>query len=262
MRVVLLSIQLCLAGMLAGTETRVYTVATLGEQPPYCFFLPGATDSTTELLPPGKQSRILTSLAWEILRSSLHSQGLTIRLLVVPWPRVLSLLNDGYVDGVFPAGVNSQRLKIYRYSVNPLIRVHFTAYTRSDFHLRWQGIRSFRKMRLAGIRNFNFGDIFVNNPDIKVHEISSIRQGFEMLQADRIDGFLIYRGMAEHWLKKNRQYGNFKQLPVFGRNPEFLIVNRYGKRAASGKKLLTLFDRGWRQLQRSGQLQRIQSRWR
>lgn len=245
--------------VLAAEKT--VSVTTLDGYAPYTLLKENATIGKTEIVPPGKDSDTLQGYSWDILRECFHSQGWTIELTVIPWARAMNKFEKGEVEVLFPTGKNKERLLLYDYSVNPINQVSFQIYVNQDSSMEWNGLTSLMGKKIGVRRNFNLGDRWNQSAEkLNLYEIDSTEQGFQMLQANRIDGFAGYDINWDFFLKNSEKFqsGSFKKLPPFGKTEEFVTTLKTNPRS---EEILTAFDAGFERIIENGVLSSIKEKW-
>ncbi len=236
---------------------KIVRVATLEDYAPFCMVSAGDT-ITQQTISPGEDIAGFSGYCWDVLRESLHAMGYTIHLTVTPWARAMLNVKSGEADILFPAGKNSSRLKIFDYSEEPTNKANFLIYTRADRQIEWKGLDGLSGLTIGVKRGFNYGDKWEAASAILKHEIKTIAQGFKMLSADRIDGFLGYEYNWDYHLKKENLTHQYTKLPAFDSSAEYLVALKTNPK---GKLFLKAFDSGKRHLIQTGELKRLKFKW-
>jgi polar amino acid transport system substrate-binding protein len=262
--VLLLLATVCLLAFSPAHDThaagQVVHVVTLNGYAPYCFTYPPSRIVSGETIPPGKDSRYLQGYSWDVVRESLHSQGLTIVLNVAPWARAMAQLKEGKAELLFPAGENKIRRKLYAYSEMPVNTARMLIYTRSDSTLNWNGLKQLNNVTIAALRGFNYGDQWNELDPLRVNKyaVNTIRTGFKMLRAGHVDGFIGYEANWDHAIRALGWHGQFVKQPVFHEAKEYCITLLENVGAQS---YLRDFDRGMEILKENGTLEVLRKRW-
>jgi polar amino acid transport system substrate-binding protein len=165
---------------------------------------------------------------------------------------------SGEADILFPTGKNSERLKVFNYTEEPTNEANFVIYIKTESDIHWTGLGGF-KGRVIGVkRGFNYGDLWNRATGIEKYSVTEISQGFEMLRANRIDGFLGYEFNWDYYLEQNKMKGQFKKLPSVGSSAEYPAALKTNSR---GQIVLDAFDAGKRRLKENGKLAEIKRTW-
>lgn len=241
---------------LACADQKEIKIATLEDYAPFC--MTNGEFKTNQRIQVGRDAVGFEGYSWDVLRQSLHEMGYTIDLYVLPWVRALNYLEAGKVDALFPTGKNSEREKIFYYSREPVNEVVFVLYLRAEDPTEWRGFDLLKGLRIGVKRGFNYGDEWNAAIGIKKRDMGTILQGFEMLKAERLDGFLGYEHSWDYVLKKKNWKGRFKKFHIQSSSLEYLVVLKSNPR---GRQFLNAFDIGKKRVVGSGQLENIKSRW-
>lgn len=237
-------------------EQRVVKVATLPDYAPYC--MAEGDYEYDQVVPVGADAVGFKGYSWDLLRESYHAMGYTIQLSIRPWPRAVIELSEAKVDVLFPAGLNEDRKARFSYSDEAINQANFVIYLRSDNDMEWHGLDGVKDLTIGVKAEFNYGDRWRAKSNIRKHAVPRILQGFRMLDAGRIDGFVGYEDNWDYTLKKHNLSGKFRKLPPFDATAEYLVTR---KDHPNSEELLGAFDRGKRQLIKSGRFAEIAGKW-
>jgi ABC-type amino acid transport substrate-binding protein len=235
---------------------KIVNISTLGDYAPFC--MADENYEINQVIPMGRDAVGFQGYSWDVVRESFHEMGYTIHLSIRPWPRALFNLKNAETDILFPTGVNTERKQIFHYSEESTNQANFLVYVRTGNQFEWKGLNSLNGLTIGVKREFNYGDIWRTNTSIKKHDISTIWQGFQMLDAGRIDGFLGYEANWGFTLKQHNWNHKFKKLPAFDSTAEYLVTI---KSNPNGKEFLKDFDTGKRRLIKNGKFRKITSKW-
>jgi len=250
---------LLMAVTATGASERTVSVATLTDYPPMTFNKSDATGRVEETIPPGQDSSSLQGYSWDILRESYHQQGYTIQLHIVPWARAFEMARSDFVDILFPTGFNESRAEYFHYSVNPINEASFLIYTPADSEIEWQGLESLEGLTIGIMRGWNYGPEWDKVENLFHKEkLADILQGFQMLNAGRIDGLAGYETNFDHALHQVGLPNHYRKLPSFGQTFEYATTS---KSNPNGESLLQAFDLGVEHLRVSGRLSEIRQHW-
>jgi len=241
---------------LACADQKQIKIATLEDYAPFC--MTTGEFKTNQIVQVGRDAVGFEGYSWDVLRESLHEMGYTIDLYVLPWVRALNYLEAGKVDALFPTGKNSEREKIFYYSREPVNEVVFVLYLRAEDPTEWRGFDLLKGLRIGVKRGFNYGDEWNAATGIKKRDVGTILQGFEMLSAERLDGFLGYEYSWDYVLKQKNWKGRFKKLDLQSSSLEYLVALKSNPR---GREFLNAFDTGKKRVAAGGKLEKIKIRW-
>ncbi|WP_022664503.1 substrate-binding periplasmic protein [Desulfospira joergensenii] len=246
-----------LLGSVGKAQEKMVRIATLEDYAPFCIKT-GQNTISNSIIPPGKDVKGFSGYCWDVVRESYHGMGYTIHLTVAPWARAMKYVKSGRVDVLFPTGKNSERLKIFHYSEDCTNQANFLIYVRADSRIQWRGLAGLAGQIIGVKRGFNYGDRWEAVTGIIKQDVAKISQGFEMLRAGRIDGFLGYEYNWDYVLKQEKANHRFKKLPAFDSSMEYLVAL---KKNPHGFTLLNAFDRGKRKIILNGQFAKIRTAW-
>lgn len=220
-----------------AAEQKTVSVATLADYAPYCYLISDADPDG--VFAPGEDSPSFRGESWDVVRNALHFTGYSIDLKVLPWKRAYVSVEHNQNDMIFPIGRSAMREELFYFSSEPVNSVDFLIYLRPDSEIQWQGIENFSGYSVAQIRGFNYGDVWDMNTGVVKVNVDSIDQGFRMLASGRVDGFIGYEKVWDHYLQQADKQRDFRKLPVFDRTYEYIAVSRDNPR---GKALLDTMD--------------------
>ena len=242
----------------AQADERIVSVATLTDYPPLIFNKPDTKRVVEERIPPGQDSSSLQGFSWDILRESYHSQGYTIQIHVVPWTRAFEMARSDSVEILFPTGYNEERTEYFHYSVNPINEARFIIYTLPDKTLEWDGLASLHNLTIGAMRGWNYGAEWEQTTGFYRYGLSDILQGFQMLDAGRIDGLAGYETNFDYALSEAGLPNPYTKHPSFGETFEYATAS---KSHPTGRDMLMVFDLGVEHLKASGRLSEIRQHW-
>lgn len=240
----------------AFAKYKTIKIVTLFDYAPYCMADEGY--QSDQLIHLGEDAIGFRGYSWDVLRESFQEMGYTIQLKIVPWARAVSTIRSGNADILFPTGINTERLSTFYFSEEAINSAKFKVYVNQDSALEWQDLSSLKGLSIGVKRGFNYGDKWDAVKDINVIKITTITQGFKMLEANYLDGFLGYETNWDYTLKQENLQGQFKKMPAFDSSNEYLAALKTNPNA---KALLADFDLGKRRLMKQGRLKQIHEKW-
>jgi len=240
---------------MAFGQEKTVSVATLEDYAPFCF---KTGDPVKARIRPGEDTENFKGYSWDILRESFHATGYTITLSVVPWARAMVYLKIGEYDILFPTGKNKEREEMFHYSEEPVNQARFVVYVRAGDSIEWKGLKSLEGRTIGVKRGFNYGDAWKEADFIEKYSVASIRQGFRMLSEKRLHGFAGYEFNWDYFLRQQGWQDRYTKLPGFDCTAEYPVAL---KSNPNGPEYLKAFDKGKRQLRKSGRLEIIRQKW-
>lgn len=255
--VLLLAWLTVMADIASAEEKKVY-LATLTGFPPYCFAIEGSTPKINETIRPGQDSTQLQGCSWDIVRRAYHKMGYTIVLYVAPWARVMHLLKSDQVEAIFPANRTEKRESKFVFSRKYVDRTPIVVYVPAESKVVWQGLESFRGLRVGAVREWAYGKKWEENNTIIKERMDLILQSFQVLDKNRIDAVIGYELAYDYVLKRESIAWKYKKAGYVDEVNEYLMGKR-GVRAT--EKAISVFDHGHRMLEENGVLDEIFSHY-
>lgn len=251
-----LALMLLVVNWQSYASDKVVTIASLKDYAPLVFV--EADKALGNTFKPGESSTEIQGFSWDVVRESFHEMGYTIDLVVVPWARAVSLLQNSHVDLLFPTGKNSERLKLYDYSNESVNEVNYLVYVDANNPINWTGLESLRGLTIGVKRGFNYGNQWNSIDYVEKYSVGRISEGFGMLSQGRIDGFLGYEMNWDYVINKHGWQSKYKKLAPFATSDEFMVALKSNPK---GKSLLQDFDEGKRKLIQSGRFEQLKKKW-
>lgn len=235
---------------------QVITVGTLEDYAPFCQKIQNCEPDG--IFPPDTDSKGFEGYSWDVVRESFHEMGYTIKLIVTPWARAMKNVQNGTIDVLFPTGQNTERQQQFYYSKEPVNQANFLIYVRKHDPIKWKGLQSLDGLVIGVKRGFNYGDKWNAMENIQKQSVSTILQGFKMLDFKRLDGFAGYEINWDYALHKAHLENKYKKLPIFDFTNEYLIALKTNPRSI---EILKAFDIGKQRLMANGKLHEIEKKW-
>jgi polar amino acid transport system substrate-binding protein len=238
-----------------GDQKKV-RIATLEDYAPFCMTV--GEFKIHQTIQPGNDAVGFQGYSWDVIRQSFHEMGYTIHLSIIPWPRGMAYIKKGQIDILFPADKNTDRQRHFYYSEEPVNIVNFVIYIHADAPIEWKGLESFNGLTIGVKRGFSYGDQWDAANDINKKNVNRILQGFQMLNARRLDGFIGYEYNWDYVLNQNNLRHKYRKIPLSSASSEYPIAL---KKNPEGKAFLNAFDTGKKKLIKTGKLEQIKNKW-
>lgn len=161
--------------------------------------------------------------------------NLSVKFIRLPWKRCLLQLEQGKIDGIFPASFKKKRMQFGVYpmkngQVNLSLKMRDNAYflyKHKQSPLLWDGDG------FSGVQNGIYAPLgWAIVDDLKkmktvVHEVYDLPRVFKLLENNRIDGFACLETVADYYLNENpEQYSNIEKLyPPLKEKPYYLMLS-------------------------------------
>ena len=168
------------------------------------------------------------------------------------------MVESGKIDVLFPTGLTKERTELFYYSREPINRAEFLVYVKPDAAIQWKDLNSLNGLVIGEMRGWNFGEEWKTNTAIEKYEISTLSQGFKMLDAGRLDGLAGYEVNFDHALKLSESKEVYKKLPAFDFSAEYAVGAKDNPNTIA---ILDEFDAGKRDITKNGVFDEIVKKW-
>lgn len=145
-----------------------------------------------------------TGMANEIVLAAYKAVGITVKLQVGPYNRLLKTVRDGGILGAFNVPKETLNEKEYIFGKTPL----FTALS-AYYHNAEKPLSATRKEELINrekvgvVFDYGYGEFFSNNNRITKIEVRSDLLNLRKLAKGRLDATILYDKTAEKLIKEN-----------------------------------------------------------
>jgi len=191
----------------------------------------------------------------EIAREAFKRQGYTLRIEWYPWARALKTAQDGSVDGLLGLWRSAEREQWLDFSL-PLPANQVGFYQRVDAPVAFKSMSELKAKRIGIVRGYVNPQSFVD-AQLPSEEASDDTTNLRKLAAGRVDLILIDKGVAQYLLRSTLPQ---LQGKLAWREPPIEVFPLYvgfTKRLPRHEQLLVAFNRGLKELERDGTLQRL-----
>jgi len=222
---------------LAGETIRI----TNGEWSPYL---------SEKLKYYGVASRIVTE-AFEL-------EGTSVEYGFFPWKRALLLAQKGKWDGTVIWSHTKDRAKDFYYS-DPVVKCKWVFFYLKTTSFDWKVIDDLRGFRIGGTLGYKYNPDFEAAEEagrITVDRVPKDEQNFEKLIKGRIDIFVQDIDVGYEMLNNlfpKEKVCMFTHHPKPIKDTDFHLL--LSKKAEKNREMLTLFNKGLRQLRESGKIE-------
>jgi len=117
----------------------------------------------------------------------------TFNIRIVPWARLLNMVQQGDIHGAFSANKTHGRENFAHFIEVPLHQSYFSVFVLEGNEFKLDDITDLYGKRIGTIRGFSISKEFdqaAKSNKINIHEINSTEQYFNLLMIDRIDAFV------------------------------------------------------------------------
>ncbi|MCP3922324.1 MAG: amino acid ABC transporter substrate-binding protein [Desulfobacterales bacterium] len=239
--IIILSLVFLFTG-LAGAET---IKLTNGEWPPYM----------------SKKMKHF-GFASHVVEKSFANEGVKVKWGFYPWNRSLILAKTGKWDGSVVWTKNKERQKIFYYSNAKVLYLKDVFFHRKDYPFKWNTFKDLKGLKVGATLGYSYGPEFTKAEKsglIKTQRVKNDILNFRKLIKGRIDIFGITLNVGYAILKKDFNPLQAAQITnntkPYRTTSYHLIINN---KSAKNKKLIMLFDKGYKKLESSGDLSKME----
>lgn len=199
-------------------------------------------------------------LVFEIADLAFKTQGYKLEMEFVPWARAIRGVKEANYDVLLATWYTEERNGYLRYS-EPYLENEIKFIQRLEDNFEYQGLASLTGKNVGIVRDYGYGDEFLNATNFKRAEANNLLQNVKKLVSGRIDLTLedeivsraILKSRAPHMLQKIKFTKN-----SFSKKSLFLTSGRKNSRS---KKLVEVFNRGIKEIKGNGGFDEIMKRY-
>ena len=188
-------------------------------------------------------------------------ENIKVEYQFLPAARSLTLAKNGLVDGTLPWAERADREVDFYYSA-PIFDVgeeYF--FFKKNSNIKWnpkdRDYSALKGLTVGAINSYDYGDAFreaEKNELLHVIKVSSLKQLFQMLLADRIDMLISKELVANYTLQTEftkTEVGKLESSPERIALPSYDYL-LFSKKKSTSKYFLNAFNVGMKKLQASG----------
>ncbi|MCH8499961.1 MAG: transporter substrate-binding domain-containing protein [Marinobacter sp.] len=140
------------------------------------------------VLAPGQEPE---GFAVDIVRAAFNSQGITVRLLAVPFNRCMFMAATGRVDGCFNATITTGNLEVYHWHQTPMFREALAIFGLAEAPHDGVTLADLSGKRVAYTLGYTYPTELMQREDVTFHGVQSDELLIRMLVAGRVDYILL-----------------------------------------------------------------------
>ena len=195
-------------------------------------------------------------LSYLLVNAALKSQGYQIRTEVVPYARALYLTEQGKTDALWNVTRQKNTEQDFLLHQVPLFQARSSFYFHR--HAGWfKSVADIPDRAIVGvILGYEYGDLFEQHKHrFRLVEVSTHQQLIAMLSQDKLDLAIFFDDVLAYYLQK--MSGKKPRLAKGHPNYVSDIYVAFDKRDPKSSSRAAALDAGLRQLQQSGDYQRM-----
>ena len=207
--------------------------------------------------PPGDPSG--EGIDVDIAREALRRGGYAVELRIVPWKRVLAMLEKGDADFTTTISRNGDRslFLVWSSGYRKAVRYHF--YGRKGGTVTLRALADLDGRSLGVTTGFFFPPAITERLGVSLHTGTSVAQTVQMLDAGRAD-FIVVNGLAGAWEIRRRGLADrlaLQPLVYSSTSPTYMGFSRARPFAAP----LEAMNAGLASMENDGSLARLEKKY-
>ncbi|WP_299876136.1 ABC transporter substrate-binding protein [uncultured Cocleimonas sp.] len=194
-----------------------------------------------------------TGFYFDFFRKIYEPEGIQLEFIIAPWRRATHEVKSGNSDFMVNAYLTPEKPS-FIYPKQPMN----TSYTLALFDkskVDWNGQKSIENKKVIWMHGYGFHKYL--DVDVNWSEIGTLKQGWELLRAGRVDYFLDDSLTTENYIKDNNpDMSNIgKEIAyTIDTYPRFLDCER-------SNELIRIYEKRMKTLIKSGELQALFEQW-
>jgi len=200
----------------------------------------------------------IVGMSADIVRAAFASSDTAIELTAYPYSRCMELARSGVLAACFNTTPDSRIEKQFLLPEEMLFSDDILLWARNGAAPLAE-LNSLAGKRVAVTIGYTYGEPFDTRKDILRVPVRRDLNGFLMLQHDRVDYVVAFRGTTQALLDQHPELAEqFVAVATVHQPQLYLTFSRHHPQAPM---LLEHFDQGMRQIRQDGTYQKIIARW-
>jgi polar amino acid transport system substrate-binding protein len=205
-----------------------------------------------------KDGRI-QGMSVDIVNAAFAATGTTIELRPYPYPRCMQMAQKGQLLACFNTAPDARIASDYLLPKTPLFSDDILLWARAAHAMPVADLSTLNGKKVAVTIGYEYGARFDSNQQLVRVLVRKDLYGFLMLQKQRVDYSVAYRGTAEQlFLEHPELAGQFTPVTTLDRAQLFLSFSR---RNPAAPALLERFEQGMQLIHGNGRYQQIIQQW-
>lgn len=202
-----------------------------------------------------QQDQMNQGISVEIVTEAFKTQGYDVDFKIMPWTRALNDVREGRVDVLVATWFTQERTAYLNYST-PYLENSLKFIKRKGDGFEYQGLDSLSGKNVGIVRNYGYGDDFLNATNFNKPEANDLISNAKKLLANRIDLTLEDELVAKSMLSgagMNLDDFEFSQNAI-SNNPLHVTA---GLANARNAEIIDAFNRGLKEIKANGTFDNI-----
>jgi polar amino acid transport system substrate-binding protein len=197
----------------------------------------------------------------EIAMAALEKMGVRAVVKLVPFKRVLAMLEAGQADLTTSLSYRAERDEYLCWSLPYRTDTNYIFFTRRDSAFEPERIEDLRGRRVGVVRGFVFPAAFADDPAIEKVEAPHIPSLLAMLLEGRFDALIVNSIVGKHELKATGRIAEVRQAPFILRTPGDKGTVMGFSKARLSRDFVGRFDEQIRKMLGDGTIGRIEAKY-
>lgn len=194
----------------------------------------------------------------DVVREAAKRAGISVKIELMPWKRVLFSLENGSVGAGLPLFVTDERKEFALYTSTPLHIAYMGAYTLRDNAFEYEGLHSLFNKRVGMNLGFSISQEFdaaSKAGKFITYGVGTTEQLFRMLKLDRIDVAVTKHTLRNLLVSKT----GLKTVEIGAVNegePAYLVFSKQAD-IPNKQRVLAQFNTALAEMERDGTIKRM-----
>lgn len=197
----------------------------------------------------------------EIAMTALENMGLKTVVRLVPFKRVLNMLEHGQADLTTSLSYRAERDAYLYWSLPYRTDTSYIFFTRRDSAFQPERIEDLRGRKVGVVRGFVFPSAFTDDQAIKKVEAPHIPSMVGMLLEGRFDALIVNSIAGKHELKATGRMAEVKQAPFSLKTPGDTGTVMGFSKIRTSAEFLARFNEEIRKMLDDGTIGRIEEKY-
>jgi len=192
----------------------------------------------------------------ELVREAFKAEGYTLKIVYLPWARVVSMAKKGEYDGYFPE-YYSDSLKKDFFVSDPFQGGPLVFFERKGANITFNKLEDLKPFRIGVVRGYVNTEAFDNASYLKKDEVKDDFTNLKKLVAGRIDLMVADKFVGYHLIKTKMPQNKNKidvVKPVLEEKDLYVCLS---KKVKSGDQKLKAFNAGLKKIKENGLMNSI-----
>lgn len=195
----------------------------------------------------------------DIVNAAFAATDTQVELAPYPYARCMQMARNGELIACFNTAPDAQIVANYQLPQSPLFSDDILLWARNEQATPVSALEQLAGKKVAVTIGYEYGSRFDSDEQLQRVKVRKDLNGFLMLQRQRVDYFVAYRGTANQLFHDNPALaGQFTPVYTVHQPQLFLSFSRQNPAAA---ELLQRFDQGMQLIHNNGRYQQIIQQW-